>query len=364
MDNSRFLTWMVAIIICALSPIEMALAEQADTLRPEKTALTVTTMSPKMMEWDNTLLATGNIVAWQEASVSTEASGLSITRVLVDVGDKVVKGQLLAELQNHTLESELAQARAELVQAIAQREEARADAERARKLQKSAALSAQQITQYLITAKIAEARVKAHEAKVSSAEFRVSQTRIVAPDDGTITIRQATLGHVVSPGDILFKLNRQDRMEWRGELPSNELAQIQPGQRVKITINGQDAVTGLVRQVAPTVDQKTRNGLVYVDLPDSSSIRAGMFASGNITVSQRKGLAVPLSALLLQDGAAYVSRVGPDNKIEQTKVTAGQQVNGWVPILNGLQPDDTLVVSGVSFLSEGDSVRIASHQAD
>lgn len=363
MNSFRFLTWMMVIILCPTLLPGIVSAQQSGA-PSEKAALTVSTLSPKMMAWDNTLLATGNIVAWQEAYISTEANGLSITRVLVDVGDKVHKGQLLAELQSHTLEAELAQSNAELAQARAQLEEAQADARRARALQKSAALSAQQITQYLITEKVAVARVNALKAKVSSAQFRVSQTQIIAPDEGTITTRLATLGHVVSPGDILFKLNRQDRMEWHGELPASELVHIQPGQSVILNIAGQETVKGQVRQAAPTVNQKTRNGLIYVDLLNVPSVRSGMFATGEITISQTEGLAVPLSALLLRDGAAYVSRIGPQSIVQQTKVTAGQQVNGWVAITDGLQPDDVIIASGVSFLSEGDLVRIASHQAN
>ncbi|SQI36560.1 Macrolide-specific efflux protein macA precursor [Leminorella richardii] len=358
--------WRTALILSAAYAIHYAAAQQTEpTSAPpavENTALTVSTLSPRAMTWSRTLLATGSIAAWQEAFISTEAHGVSITSVLVDVGDEVRKGQLLAELQSQTLSAELEQAEAELRQAIAQREEARADAQRVNRLQTSAAISAQQATQYRVTEKIANARVAALEAKVKAARYRVEQTNIVAPDDGTVTERLATLGHVVSSGDVLFKLNRQNRMEWHAELPADDLALIQAGQRVTLSIAELAPVNGQVRQIAPTIDKNTRNGRVYIDLQPSSVVRAGSFATGKIVVGHSQVIAVPESALLLHDGYAYVFRVKNENRVQRIRVVTGVRQEGWVAITEGLQTDDVIVADGGTFLSDGDSVRIVSHQ--
>lgn len=126
------------VVFCLAGCGDLQIITQSDVDLPESekkesTLLTVTTVSPRMMTWDRTLLATGNIEPWQEAFVSTEAAGLSIIQLYADIGDIVHQGQVLAELQHETLSAEFEQAEAELAQAIAQLEEAHADAVRAHK---------------------------------------------------------------------------------------------------------------------------------------------------------------------------------------------------------------------------------------
>lgn len=172
------------------------------------------------------------------------------------------------------------------------------------------------------------------------------------------------LGHVVSPGDVLFKLNRQNRLEWHAELPVSELGLVQIGQRVTLDIPGQAQARGQVRQIAPTVDKSSRNALVYVDLERHSGVRAGTFASGNIILGKTQALAVPQSALLLQDGFSYVFRIGEQDRVKQVRVTTGQRHDGWVEITRGVTREDVLVAAGVGFLSEGDRVRVVPPQPE
>jgi RND family efflux transporter MFP subunit len=341
-------------------------SDQSNSASPEKTShsvLTVSTMSPRMMTWNKTLIASGNITPWQEAFVSTEANGVSILHIHADVGDVVLKGQLLAELQHDTLSAELEQVEAELAQAMAQLEEAQADAMRAQKLRQTSALSTQQITQYLIAEKVARTRTKALQARVKSAQIRLAHTRITAPDDGVITERQATLGKVVSPGDILFRLLRQKRLEWHAELPAKELINVRAGQHVTLTLPGASDITGVVRMVAPTVDPHTLNGLVYVDL-NTEQVRTGSFATGRIMLGEYQAPGLPLTALTFRDGFAYVFLVDSEGEVQQRQVTPGQRHDGWVAITQGVDLHDRLVESGVEFLSEGDRVRVITPIAD
>lgn len=328
------------------------------------TTLTVSTLSPKMMTWEHSLMATGSIAPWQEAFVSTEANGVRVVHVHVDVGDKVHKGQLLAELQQDTLSAELEQVKAELAQATAQHEEARADALRAQKLRQTSALSAQQITQYLVAEKVARTRTRAFQARVKSAQLRLAHTSITAPDDGIITERLATLGKVVSAGEVLFRLHRQNRLEWRAELPANELYHVHPGQSVTLTLPGPTTITGVVRKVAPTIDPHTRNGLVYVDLNTVEMARTGSFATGYILLGERCMPGVPLTATTFRDGFAYVFHVDNEGKVRQSQITLGQRQDGWVAITHGVDLQDRLVESGVEFLNEGDQVRVIQQTAD
>jgi HlyD family secretion protein len=209
-------------------------ADKAVPAAPAKAALTVSTTQPTQVDWPVLLTANGSIAAWQEAVVGTEIGGLRLAEVLVNVGDKVQKGQLIARLQSETVDAELAQTRAALAEAEAALAEARANAARARQVEGSGALSAQQIAQYLTAETTAQARVESAKARLTSEQLRLAQTRILAPDDGTISARSATLGAVVQPGTELYRLIRRDRLEWRAELSASDLAQIKPGMTVQL----------------------------------------------------------------------------------------------------------------------------------
>jgi RND family efflux transporter MFP subunit len=166
------------------------------------------------------------------------------------------------------------------------------------------------------------------------------------------------LGAVVPAGSELFRLIRQGRLEWRGEVAAAELTQIRRGQKVKVDASGAP-VTGTVRQVAPTVDAATRNALVYVDLPDTGGrLKAGMFARGEFATGSSTALTLPQSAVLLRDGFSYVFTVGADGRVAQGKVATGRRSGDRVEILQGLDEKARVVASGGGFLAEGDTVRV------
>jgi RND family efflux transporter MFP subunit len=151
-------------------------------------------------------------------------------------------------------------------------------------------------------------------------DVRLSQTRVVAPDDGTISARTATVGSLAQPGQEMFRLIRGNRLEWRAEVTASELARLAPGMRATVRLPTGAEVRGTVRTIAPTVDAQTRNAIVYVDLPPGGAVRAGMFVRGELQVGQSPALTLPQSAVVLRDGFAYVYRVGVDNRVAELKV--------------------------------------------
>jgi RND family efflux transporter MFP subunit len=236
--------------------------------------------------------------------------------------------------------------------------EASANAQRARELQASGALSAQQINQFLTAERTAAARLDALRAAAQVQQLRLAQTQVLAPDSGVISSRSATVGAVVPAGMELFKLIRQGRLEWRAEVAANELAQIRPGQLVRVSAGSGAAVAGKVRMVAPTVDAATRNGIVYVDLPQPGVIKAGMFARGEFETGSSSALTLPQSAVLLRDGFSYVFKLGADNKVSQVKVSVDRRAGDRIEITGGLDPAARVVASGGGFLADGDTVRV------
>jgi RND family efflux transporter MFP subunit len=323
-----------------------------------KAALTVTVAQPQSATLALRISANGSIAAWQEASIGTEANGLRLADVKVNVGDVVKRGQLLATFAPDTMQADVAQIRAAVAEAEATLADASANAQRARTLQATGALSEAAINQYLTAENTAKARLDAQRAMANMQQLRLKQTQVLAPDNGVISARSATVGAVLPAGQELFRMIRQGRLEWRAEVAANDMASLKPGMVAMVTAGNAPPIKGTVRMVAPTVDPQTRNGLVYVDLPASGAARAGMFARGEFEIGSGTGLTLPQSAVLLRDGFSTVLRVGADSKVSLIKVGVGRRVGDRIEITSGLPPDARVVASGAGFLGDGDTVRV------
>jgi RND family efflux transporter MFP subunit len=328
-----------------------------------KPALSVQAVSPQSTPLTLNLAANGSVAAWQEASVGSETNGWRLAEVRVNVGERVQRGQVLATFANEMAQAELAQSKAAVAEAEATLADAAANAQRARDLQASGALSAERINALLTAERTAQARLEAQRAQLRVMQIRLTQTQLLAPDSGVISARNATVGAVVPAGQELFRLIRGGRLEWRAEVAATELGRVQPGQAVTVTPAGGTPVAGRVRMVAPTVDAATRNGLVYVDLPQPGAAKAGMFARGEFAVGQGQGLTLPQAAVVLRDGFSYVFTIERDNRVRQAKVTTGRRVGERIEIVSGLAADARVVASGVGFLADGDLVRVVSGSA-
>lgn len=334
-------------------------------------ALTVTVVTPQQTMLPVTLLANGNLAAWQEASIGAEAGGLRVSEVLVGVGDRVRRGQVLARFAPETVRADVAQARATLAEAEANAAEAANNAARARTLSKTGAMSASQINQYLTGEATARARVEATRAQLQAQLVRLNQTQVVAPDDGVISARSAnaTIGAVVNNGTELFRLIRKGRLEWRAEVTAAELGKLTVGTHALITAPSGARLEGRVRVIGPTVDPQTRVALVYVDVrplpgPAFGSARAGMFSRGEFDLGAQPALTVPQQAVVVREGFDYVYRVNAGDRVTQVKIQAGRIAGDRVQVLSGLQPDARIVASGGGFLNDGDLVRVSGTPAN
>ena len=334
-----------------------------DKTAAAKPALTVTVTQPKRMEWPRSLAANGNIAAWQEIVIAPEISGFRIVDVLVNVGDVVKSGQPLVRISADTVAADLAQARASIAEAEATVAEARANARRNRDLQDKGFVSSQAGVQSATAEQTALARLQQAQARLQAEQVRFNHTRIVAPDDGVISARKAAVGSIASSGEELFRLIRNNRLEWRAEVTGAELGQIRNGMPSSLVLPGGERIIGTVRAVAPTVDPAMRTAIVYVDLPVGGPARAGMFARGTFELGQGSAYTIPQSAVILRDGFHYVFKLGADNKVAQTKVTIGASIGDRVEIVEGVEPAASVVMTGAPFLADGDTVRVVDGNA-
>jgi len=333
-----------------------------------KAALSVEVTHPAIVQWPMTLVLNGSIYPWQEALVSAEISGLRIQQILADVGTQVSKGQPLVMLADETVKADLQKQLATVDRDKAALAEAKSNADRAREIKDSGALSAQKINEYLIAEQTARANLALSEAELENQRIRLRQTKVVAPDDGVISSRAANLGNVVSAGTELFRLVRQGRIEWRGEVNADQQTALRAGQSVRLTLTGGHTVTGKVRLISPTVDNNTRNALVYVDIPKESA-KPGMYVQGQVDIGQQQGVAVPLSAVTYRDGFAYVFELAAADaqglrKVIQRKVQTGRTRGEQIELMGGMRAETALVLSGGAFLNDGDTVKVVTVSKD
>ena len=163
-----------------------------------------------------------------------------------------------------------------------------------------------------------------------------------------------------APGQVLFRLVRQGRLEWQAEVTAADSARVKVGQDATVALATGKILSGRVRQIAPTVDSRTRNVIVYVDLNNGGALveaKPGMFAKGNIAVGTGKATALPGSAILLRDGFANVFVLQAGNKVKQVRVKLGRQAQGMMEV-DGIALDAQVVATGAGFLADGDTVRV------
>ncbi|MEL6223362.1 MAG: efflux RND transporter periplasmic adaptor subunit [Cyanobacteria bacterium J06627_8] len=361
-------------------------------------AQTVTVSPVEVRQVSRTLEATGTVNAFDLLPILPKATGLQIQQVLVDEGDTVTAGQVMAVLDRSVLEAQLTEARADLqavrarveqqeaalAQAEARLREAQANLERFESLSSAGAVSSQEFdTRSTAEAtaredvRVAEANVRSAQADVRSQDARIQQlqtqleqTLVKAPADGLVAERVARVGNVTSSSAMLFSIIRDRLLELQVNIPETQLPDIRVGTSVIITSDADERiqVQGQVREISPLIDSDTREAIVSIDLPPSNVLRPGMFLRASITTSSSNGLTVPAKAVIPQsNGEALVYRVVDGDRVEVVTVILGEVLDSSDPsrarieIQQGLNNGDRVVVDGAGYLNDGDAIAIVQN---
>ncbi|MEZ5500114.1 MAG: efflux RND transporter periplasmic adaptor subunit [Steroidobacteraceae bacterium] len=332
----------------------------------DRPLITVISASPK--SFAATVSVTGTISARFDMPISAEGEGGRVAALLVEAGDRVRKGQVLARLDMSVLRPQVASLAAALEESRASSSLATADYERAQAVAGTGALSAEEVERRRSSALAAAAKVKVAEAQLAEARARMGRAEIRAPDDGIVLTRSAEIGQTVSAGSgPLFRLARDGEVELRGQIAEKDMPQLRPDQPVRVFITGVDQpFDGRVRLVGAVIDPATRLGEVRVALPSHADLRPGAFARGEITVDQSTTPVLPQTAVLADEDGTYVMIVDAQNKVAKRQVRTGGTRSGGVVINTGLKGDERVVATAAAFLREGEEVRIADEpvQAD
>lgn len=374
-----------AMALCAAPAaraVEAAPAAGASSLSVP--AVTTATVAPRPMT--DRLIATGNLVARQEALVSAEIDGVRVVELLADEGDKVEAGQVLARLSRDTLDAQvaqndatiarasatIAQANNQIPQAEASLDEAQAALTRTQALRQTGNATQEILEQRTAAWRTADARLAASrsglaiaQADKASAEaqrrelmVKLARTKIRAPVAGVISRRTVKVGAMASlGGDPMFRIIANGEVELEADVLETQLTRLAVGNAVTVTPAGGKAVEGRIRLLPAEVDSTTRLGKVRVSLPADPALRVGAFARAVVTVASRSGLAVPSPAVLFADNGRQRVQLVRDGKIEERLVRTGIVADGWTEILEGVAQGDEVIARAGAFLRDGDAVR-------
>ena len=349
----------------AASSAQSATADPKDSSN-QQAVLSVETVSPSQDSIGNTLSADGTINAKNVANVSAKVNGVAIERILVQEGDRVKAGQVLAIFDTDAMEQQVLQAEADVAEAEATLANATADAARVLPLIEIDAISRQEADRYRTSKLQAQAALQASKARLSTQRLSVNNANVVAPVSGVISEKMAEVG-MVAGGEPLFTIIKGGVLEWRADIDPKLLGEVNVGTPVRVSLPGGDSVMGQVSRIAPTADNN-RQITIYASLVANSKVRAGMYQTGEFLLGSTSAQTVPNSAIVSNDGYDYVMLVtnvsSQDGKnigrIKQQRVTLGERFGDSVALTEPLPAESRLVKQGGSFLNDGDLVRVVN----
>ena len=330
----------------------------------EQAVLSVETVLPSQDNIGNTLSADGTINAKDVANVSAKVNGVAIERILVEEGQRVKAGQILAVFDTDAMEQQVLQAEADVAEAEATLANATADVARVLPLIDIDAISRQEADRYRTSKLQAQASLQASKARLNTQRLSVSNANVVAPVNGVISEKMAEVG-VVAGSDPLFTIIKGGILEWRADIDPKLIGEVNVGTPVRVSLPGGDSVMGQVSRIAPTADNN-RQITIYASLAANAKARAGMYQTGEFLLGSISAQTVPNSAIVSNDGYDYVMLVTnistKDGKnigrIKQQRVTLGERFGDNVTLTEPLPAESRLVKQGGSFLNDGDLVRV------
>lgn len=358
-------------------------AAPAAAAAPALPAISVTEVTS--MRLSDRVIASGLIAAVEEVQVAPLVEGQPLESLLVDVGDVVTEGQVLAVLSRTTLDlqkteavaslasarSMIAQAEAQLVEAESSAAEAARVASRTAKLREQGTTPQAQLDTANANAVSANARVTVArqgleaaraqlalaEARLENVDLLLSRTEVKAPVAGKIVARNAKIGAIATAaGQPMFVITRDAALELRADVSETDLMRLAPGQKATLRAVGMvDTMQGTVRLVEPTIDPVTRLGRARIQVDQAGDLRTGMFVEAEILAAERDSLAVPVSAIGSTAEGSAVMRV-KDGVVEKVTVTTGIRDGGMVEITSGLSAGDQVVLKAGAFVRAGDRI--------
>jgi membrane fusion protein (multidrug efflux system) len=316
---------------------------------------------PVSEEVEHTLDAVGSFFPEVEVTVSSEVDGI-IKKLLVDEGSAVKEGDLLLEIDDEKLRLEVEESEAMLREGRARYEHSQATLKRMSSLFDQGVIGQQELDDARNQELMNRAAVENTQAKLSRFKKELGDTRVLAPMDGVISERLVSAGEYVKIGASLFKIVDANPLKLVFTLPEKNTGEIKIGQKVRVTtrVYAGEIFEGEIYFINPKVETETRTIEVkaWVDNSDFK-LRPGYFVDVKVMLVKQKSLVLPESAVLIREGKVVVMAV-VDGAIAYKRVEPGVRFSGKVEILEGITPDDNIVVSGRSEITEGTKVTVVT----
>jgi len=280
----------------------------------------------------------GSIHSRFRANVEGKISG-RIIEMPVDLGQRVKKGDLLATIDAQEVN-------AQLDRATANRDQAEQEFKRLTILFQKAAASKQELDS-------ADNRLRAAVAAMKEAETMLGYVQVKAPFSGIITQRNANPGDFSTPGKPLLELENPELLRFEADVPATLVDTLQIGNRIPVSLSTlPNPLPGEITGIAPTADRNSRTFLVRMDLPETKGVRAGQFGRALLPVGEALSLRVPASAVI-QRGQMEMVFIQEHQRARMRLVKTGKRLGNEIQILSGVEKGESVIVSGVDQLVDG-----------
>ena len=348
----------------------MANAKSLESGAAEQAKQYVKTTTPKAAAGGQTLALPGTLQGYVQSPISARASGY-LKRWTKDIGARVEKGELLAEIETPEIAEQLSQAVAAREQASAGLALANSTVERWEGLRKKDVVSQQELDERRSSVVQARANVAAAEANAQRLRQLDAFKRVTAPFAGVITKRNVDVGDLIDAGAggggrALFVLTQTDPLRVYVNVPQTYSQMIKTGQEVVVTqaeLRGQ-SFKGTVARTAGAIDTATRTLQVEIALPNASGVLLpGAYVQVALPIVASTTLRVPTNALLFRADGSRVALVDAVGKVSLRKVLIGRNLGEDMELLDGVGPTDRLVLNPADSLGDGDVVALAAPSA-
>lgn len=346
---------------------------EGDALAKETEAIaipTVAVVQPKVEPGNDELVLPGNLQAFEESPIFARTNGY-LVRWYKDIGSKIQKGELLANIDTPEVDQELSQARAGREQIKAQLELAKISADRWASLRKTDSVSQQEADQQASGYQQAQANLAAADANVRRLEQLESFKNVYAPFSGVLTRRNVDPGALINSGagatgKELFDIARVDPLRVYVSVPQAYAPTMKAGVKAAITLQefpGQKFL-GTVARTADAIDPATRTLLTEVDVPNKDGkLLPGSFGQVHFaTGTNVPRITIPVNTMMFRTEGPRVAVVDKDGKVSFHAITIGRDFGATLEILGGIERNDQIIINPSDSLEDGQRVHVAKPQ--
>ncbi len=349
---------VAGIVLLAVVLMSLFARKAGDGAPPPPPVPTVTVVVPGTSAVAAQVTANGSIAARRDSAVGVNGEGGLVTAVLVDAGQRVAKGQVLARIDSSVQAQQVAAMAASINSARADAALAQSNLDRAEKLVDKGFISKADIDTKTATRDGMNAKVRLAQAQYDEMKARMARLDVRAPSAGLILQRNVETGQVVGAGaNNLFRIAEGGVLEMRALVAEQDMAALKVGMPATVRPVGSSTdYPGTIWLLDPVIDTNSRQGVARIALAYAPGLRVGAFANATVAAGAATRPVLPQSAVMVDDAGSFVYVVGADGKVARRDVKVGTVSDKGMSITAGLNGTEKVVLSSGAFLQPGEKV--------